>query len=67
MAIWAIRRDVTDTDRRGLAFLGGLESLDDVLTQSDFLVITLPLTPEARGLVGERELALMKPTARLIN
>jgi phosphoglycerate dehydrogenase-like enzyme len=67
MAIWAIQRDVTDMDKRGLAFLGGADTLDDVLRQSDFLVITLPLTPETRGLLGERELGLMKPTARLIN
>lgn len=67
MAIWAIRREVTDPDRRGLAFLGGADALDEVLRQSDFLVITLPLTPETRGLLGARELRLMKPTARLIN
>ncbi|MDB6094858.1 MAG: hypothetical protein JWM32_2420 [Verrucomicrobia bacterium] len=38
-------------------FLGGL----------DYLVLTLPLTPATRGLIGERELRMLKPSAVLIN
>ena len=41
--------------------------LDEVLKSSDFLVITLPLTPETDGLIGERELKLMKQSAYLVN
>ena len=41
--------------------------LDDLLEQSDFVVILAPLTPETRGLIGERELRRMKRTAVLIN
>ncbi|HET9017841.1 MAG TPA: D-glycerate dehydrogenase [Thermomicrobiaceae bacterium] len=41
--------------------------LDDLLGESDFVTIHVPLTPETRGLIGPRELALMKPTAVLIN
>jgi phosphoglycerate dehydrogenase-like enzyme len=41
--------------------------LDEVLKVSDFVVISLPLIPETNGLIGERELRLMKPTAYLIN
>jgi phosphoglycerate dehydrogenase-like enzyme len=40
---------------------------DDLLRQSDFLVLTSPLTPETEMAIGERELSLMKPTAYLIN
>jgi glycerate dehydrogenase len=40
---------------------------DDVLRQSDVLVVLCPLTPATRGLIGARELALMKRTAVLIN
>jgi len=43
------------------------EGLPQVMSQSDFLVIVLPLTPETRNLIGERELNMMKPTAYLIN
>jgi glyoxylate reductase len=41
--------------------------LDDVLAQSDFLSLHVPLTDDTRCLIGPRELALMKPTAFLIN
>jgi phosphoglycerate dehydrogenase-like enzyme len=38
-----------------------------LLAQSDFVLIATPLTEETRGLVGERELRAMKPTAFLVN
>jgi phosphoglycerate dehydrogenase-like enzyme len=41
--------------------------LDDVLKTSDFVVIALPLTADTKGLIGERELKLMKPTTYLVN
>jgi len=44
-----------------------LTALEEVLSQSDYVLINCPLTPETRKLVGERELALMRPTAYLIN
>lgn len=42
-------------------------ALDDLLSESDFIVVLTPLTPETKGLIGERELALMKNSAVLIN
>jgi glyoxylate reductase len=47
----------------------GLEwsSLDDLLRQADFVCLTTALTAETRGLIGRRELDLMKPTAVLVN
>ena len=42
-------------------------SLDDLLRQSDFVVISAALTPETRHLIAERELGLMKPSAVLVN
>jgi D-3-phosphoglycerate dehydrogenase len=41
--------------------------LEDLLREADFVTLHTPLTEATRGLIGERELALMKPTARLIN
>jgi glyoxylate reductase len=34
---------------------------------ADYVVLTVPLTPETRGLIGRAELAMMKPTASLVN
>jgi phosphoglycerate dehydrogenase-like enzyme len=42
-------------------------SLAEVMAESDFVVVTCLLNEETRGLVGARELALMKPTAYFIN
>ena len=43
-----------------------LDRLDDLLRMSDWLVVTAPLTHRSKGMIGARELALMKPTARVI-
>jgi phosphoglycerate dehydrogenase-like enzyme len=42
-----------------------LERLDDLLRTVDYLAIAVPITPATRGLIGARELALMKPDAYL--
>jgi phosphoglycerate dehydrogenase-like enzyme len=41
--------------------------LDDLLATSDHVVLAVPLTPETDGLIRERTLALMKPSATIIN
>lgn len=51
----------------GLEFLGGPRDLDYLLVHSDFLVIAVPITSETLGMIGERELKMMKPTSYLIN
>lgn len=42
-------------------------SLEDVLRSSDIVTLHCPLTPETRGLIGEKEIAMMKKDAYLIN
>jgi glyoxylate reductase len=42
-------------------------ALDDLLSESDFVSIHTPLTPETQQLIGERELGLMQTTAVLVN
>jgi D-3-phosphoglycerate dehydrogenase / 2-oxoglutarate reductase len=42
-------------------------NLEAVLVQADFLTIHLPKTKETEGLIGERELGLMKEGARIVN
>ncbi|WP_054025042.1 D-2-hydroxyacid dehydrogenase [Bacillus sp. FJAT-28004] len=41
--------------------------LDEVLRLSDYIIVTLPLTPETYRLFGRREFALMKTSAHFIN
>lgn len=41
--------------------------MDELLAQSDFVVVVLPLTAQTRGLIGQGEFARMKPGAILIN
>ena len=41
--------------------------LDELLATADVLSLHTPLTPQTRHLIGARELALMKPTATLVN
>ncbi len=46
---------------------GELVDLETLLRESDFVTIHAPLSSETRGLIGERELRLMKPSAFIIN
>jgi D-3-phosphoglycerate dehydrogenase / 2-oxoglutarate reductase len=44
-----------------------MPDLGALLVQSDFVTIHLPRTAETEGLIGERELGLMKEGARMVN
>ena len=41
--------------------------LDDLMSTADAISVHLSLTPESRQLIGAREIALMKPTATIVN
>lgn len=45
----------------------GMEGMEMVLKESDYLVLTVPLTPETNRLIGREQLEIMKPTSILIN
>ena len=67
MQVCAVRRQGQKDVPAGVSFIGGPDRLDDVLRQSDYLAITLSLSPDTRNLLDERRLGLMKPSAYLIN
>ncbi|KPP67746.1 hypothetical protein Z043_113626, partial [Scleropages formosus] len=43
------------------------EKLDELLHKSDFVMVIVNLSPQTHKLIGTREIAMMKPTATLIN
>jgi phosphoglycerate dehydrogenase-like enzyme len=73
MRVLAIRRS---TRERATGRDTGFADVDEILppsdlphllSEADYVVIAVPLTPESEGLIGEGELRAMKPTARIIN
>ncbi len=60
---WSFREDADRAAACGAALVGR----DELFRQADVVSVHLRNSPEARGFVGARELALMKPTALLIN
>src|SRR5262249_23243584 len=67
MAIWALRRDPSQPATGELAFLGGPDAPGEGLSRAPFPPSPLSLTAATRGLLGARELRLMKPSAVLVN
>jgi phosphoglycerate dehydrogenase-like enzyme len=63
--IHAINRSGATTEP--VDWIGAGSDLDQLLSSSDILILALPLTPATKGLLGKRELALMKRNAILIN
>jgi D-3-phosphoglycerate dehydrogenase len=69
MCIGGLSMRVLGNQRRLDALPEGVTpaSLEQVLAESDFVVVTCPLTPETYHLMNAKRLALMKKTAYLVN
>jgi phosphoglycerate dehydrogenase-like enzyme len=67
MRVCAVRRQAQTEAPSGVSFVGGLERLDDVIREADYLAVTLSLSTATRNLIDDRRLRLMKPAACLIN
>jgi phosphoglycerate dehydrogenase-like enzyme len=63
--IYAVNTTGRTSER--VEFIGTLKDLDYMVQLADIVVITLPLTNSTRGLIGSRELLLMKQNAILVN
>jgi len=66
MKVRAIRRSPMAKPPE-LDWLGSGEDLGRLLQESDFVVITCDLNAETKGMIGQRQLAMMKPSGVLIN
>jgi len=63
MKVFALKRKIEEKDLKKkniLEFLGEKEDLEKVINESDFIVVVVPLTKETSGLIGEKELKLMR-------
>lgn len=67
MKVIALKRDLNKSIEVIPDELLGRDSLDKLLSESDIIVLTVPLTEETYHMIGERELRMMKPTSILIN
>jgi phosphoglycerate dehydrogenase-like enzyme len=69
MRVWAVKRTVSEGMREamGLEWLKTHDHLPELLRQSDFISLHVPLNKETEGMIGAAEIALMKPGAFLIN
>lgn len=65
--VTVIAYDVARDDEFALTAGVQYVALDDLLARSDFVTIHVPLNSETRGLIGARELSLMKPSAFIVN
>jgi phosphoglycerate dehydrogenase-like enzyme len=69
MQVRAVKRTVSEGMREamGLEWLKTHNHLPELLRQSDFVSLHVPLSKETERLIGPAEIALMKPSAFLIN
>lgn len=67
MKVCAIRRNVRRPTDDDLAFLGGADAIDEVIGRSDYVLLSMPASPDTIGFMDRRRLSLMKSTAFLVN
>ncbi|MFE7029728.1 2-hydroxyacid dehydrogenase [Streptomyces sp. NPDC057621] len=69
MRVRAVRRDPSAPVPEDLRtdWIGGNDRLPDLLAESDVVVVTVPLGPATRGLIGPAELTAMGPGTLLVN
>jgi phosphoglycerate dehydrogenase-like enzyme len=67
MHILAIRNSISSLDMDRFAMVYPQDSIHSLLPQADILINTLPLTPQTKGMIGEKELAALQRGAVVVN
>ncbi|MFW9906214.1 MAG: 2-hydroxyacid dehydrogenase [Candidatus Thorarchaeota archaeon] len=68
MKVFAIKRDPSKINEEVQPdFLGGPKDLSYILSESDFILISLPKTSETEGIIGRSEFQLMKESVIICN
>ncbi len=67
MHILAIRKSISSLDRDRFAMVYPTQSLHRVLPRANVLINTLPLTPQTKSMIGEKELFLLPRGAVVVN
>ncbi|MBO0911999.1 MAG: D-2-hydroxyacid dehydrogenase [Acidobacteria bacterium] len=67
MRVIAVRERPERERPEGVSEVLPSSKLAELLSESDYVVLSVPLTPQTTGLIGRRELAAMKADASLIN
>ena len=67
MRVLAVREHVEKGSPDGVQAVFAPSALDDMLRQSDYVVVAAPLVAATRGLINSERFAVMKPEACLIN
>ncbi len=65
MNVIAVDREPVDADPI-VEFVWTLDRLDDLLSESDYVVVTAPYSPASANMLGKREFELMRRSARLV-
>jgi phosphoglycerate dehydrogenase-like enzyme len=67
IAVDVVEPSPDELDALAVRWFGAPTRLPDLLRESDYVSLHVPLTPQTAGLIGGAELGLMKPDACLIN
>lgn len=65
--VWGVGRAGASYDVAGVSRVISRADLDDVLPRIDVVVLACPLTDETKGLIGAKQIALMKPDVIVVN
>ncbi len=58
--------DLSPREAAGGAHVRGMDGFEELLAQSDYVVVTVPVHHDTRGLIDAHAIGLMKPTAMLV-